>query len=159
MPRAVKVGGIRSASDRIEASREADAIPEKREGFFEFRSARAAYILSLRRRRIERGPDGETIEVAPRSKMDSALDMVKFENHYFATKDPEVADLIMSKPGFRKFEKWDDGGEFWTLEAERMAQDNALERELREKIASRPDIAERVLRPGPSKDLVPPQVS
>ena len=159
MPRAVKVGGIRSASDRIEASHEPDEIPEKREGFYAFRAAKAGYWLSLRRRKIERGPDGETIEVSPRSSMDSALDWIKFENHYFETKDPELAKLIMSKPGFRSIEKWDDGGEFWTLEAERTAQDNALERELREKIASRPDIAERVLRPGPAKDLVPPQVS
>lgn len=157
MPR-VKVGGLRSAASR-EAQPEETALPEKKQGLFQFRSARAAYILSLRRRRIERGPDGEAVEIAPRSKQDTALDWVHFENHYFETTDPELAELIKSKPGFRTLNKWNDGGEFWSLEDEKAAQDSALERELRQKIAERPDIAERVLRPGKSEDFTVPQVS
>lgn len=151
-----KVGGLRQAADRERAPEE-EVLPAKREGRYQFRSARAAYILSLRRRRIERGPDGEAIEVSPRSKADNALDWVHFENHYFETTDPEIADLIMAKPGYRTLEKWDDGGEFWSLEAEAAARDKAYEVELRRMIAAQPAIADRVLRPGKSETLVPPQ--
>ena len=157
MPRP-KVGGLRSVADR-EVAAEVTALPDKKQGKYQFRSARAAYILSLRRRRIERGPDGESIEVSPRSKQDTALDWVHFENHYFETTDQELADLIKSKAGYRTLAKWDDGGEFWSLEDEKAAQDKALEVELRRQIAARPDIAERVLRPGKSEDFAVPQNS
>jgi hypothetical protein len=158
MPRGVKVGGLRSAADR-EAQPSEDALPDKKQGRYQFRSARAAYILSLRRRRIERGPDNEAIEVAPRSKEDTPLDWVHFENHYFETTDKELADLIKTKPGYRTLAKWNDGGEFWSLDDEKAAQDAALEVELRRMLEANPKIAERVLRPGKSEDFTVPPVA
>ena len=49
------------------------------------------------------------------------------------------------------------GLEFWDLADEKAAHDKALEEELRQRIADRPDIAERVLKPSDAKDLAVPQ--
>jgi hypothetical protein len=155
LPR-TKVGGLRSAASRDVVEDREIALPDEKQDKFQFRSRNASYLLSLRRRRIERGPDGEIIETAPRSKQDTPLDWVRFENFYFETDDPELADLIRAKPGFALPS---EGGEFWDLRDEKIAQDKAYEEELRRRISERPDIAERVLRPGKTEDFSVPQVS
>jgi hypothetical protein len=151
MPR-TKVGGLRSAAQGALAPDET-VLPESREGRFQFRSKAASFVLSLRRRRILRGPDGEAIEEAPRSKLDNAMDWVKFEDHNYETEDPEIADLIRAKPGYGM------GLQFWSLDEQRAAHDKAYEEELRRKIADRPDIAKRVLKPSDKEDFTVPQVS
>jgi hypothetical protein len=142
------VGGLRSTA-RVAADEQPIALPEKRKTFA-FCSRAAALRLGLRRRRIMRDPDGFPIEEAPRSKMDNALDEVKFENNYFETDDPELAKAIREKEGFGV------GREFWALEDQQKAQDEALERELRARLEARPDIAARVLRPSEASDFALP---
>ena len=151
MARKTRVGGLRSATSREIAEEQPTALPDRRQGTYQFRSRNASYLLSGRRRRITRGPDGEAIEEAPRSKMDNALDWVRFEDHSYETKDPEIAKHIKEAPGYGM------GLEFWDLADEKAAHDKALETELRQRIAERPDIAERVLKPSDAKDLAVPQ--
>jgi hypothetical protein len=61
--------------------------------------------------------------------------------------------LIKAKPGYGM------GLEFWALNEERAAHDAAYEDELRRRIAERPDIAKRVLKPSDKEDFTVPQVS
>ena len=100
MARKTRVGGLRSATSREIAEEQPTALPDRRQGRYIFRSRNASYLLSGRRRRITRGPDGEAIEEAPRSKMDNALDWVRFEDHSYETKDPEIAKHIKEAPGY-----------------------------------------------------------
>lgn len=155
MPR-TKVTGLRSVAGGAVAADEETALPDKKQGLFQFRSRNAGYVLSLRRRRITRGPDGEAIEEAPRSKADSPLDWVRFEDHNFTTQDLELVELIKSK---EQYGLPQDGGEFWLLDDERAARDVALEAELRQRLEDRPDIAKRVLKPSKSEDLSVPPVT
>lgn len=148
MPR-TKVGGVRSVGS-VHAQ-EATALPDRKKGKFQFRSRAASFLLSLRRRRTSRGPDGELIEEAPRSKMDNPLDWVRFEDHSFETVDHEVAKLIKEKDGYGL------GLQFWSLDEEKVAHDKAYEEELRRKIEERPDIAARVLKPSEAEDFTVPQ--
>lgn len=146
-----KVGGLRSAASRDIEEEQPTALPDRRKGTFQFRSRAASFVLSLRRRRITRGPDGEVVEEAPRSKDDNALDWVKFEDHSYETQDPEIAQLIKTKPGYGM------GLEFWDLAEEMAAHDAAEEQELRRRLEARPDIAARVLKPSEAKDFTVPQ--
>jgi hypothetical protein len=150
LPR-TKVGGLRSTVRGVSAD-ERTVLPAKKQDKFQFCSANAGFILSLRRRRTRNGPDGETIVEVPRSKRDNPIDWVRFENNYFETDDPELAQLIRDKPNYG-FEK----KRFWALDDQKAAQDEALERELRAKLAERPDIAERVLRQSEKDDFSVPQ--
>lgn len=150
MPR-VKVGGLRSVADREGAEEQQTALPAKKADRFQFASKNAALVLSLRRRRIHRGPDGEAIEEAPRSKKDNALDWVRFEDNYFETDDKELADLIKAKPGYGL------GLQFWAVDEQRAASEKAMEDELRRQIEARPDIAARVLKTSDQEDFTVPQ--
>lgn len=141
---------MRSVATR-EIVEEPTALPDRKKGTYQFRSRAASFMLSLRRRRTSRGPDGELIEEAPRSKMDNALDMVRFEDNLFETQDPEIAELIKAKPGYGL------GRDFWDLSDQKDAQDKALEAELRRKLEERPDIAARVLKPSDAEDFTVPQ--
>jgi len=146
-----KVGGLRSAASRDIQEEQPTALPDRKQGTYQFRSRASSLMLSLRRRRIVRGPDGEAVDEIPRSKQDSALDLVRFEDHSFVTTDPEVAKLIREKSGYGL------GLEFWALDVEQKAHDKALEDELRRKIEERPDIAKRVLKVSEADDLAVPQ--
>lgn len=150
MPK-TKVGGLRSAASRDIQEETSTALPGRKKDTYQFRSRAASFLLSLRRRRIVRGPDGEAVDEVPRSKQDNALDLVRFQDHSFETQDPEVAKLIREKDGFGV------GLQFWALEEEQAAHDKALEAELRRQIESRPDIAARVLKPSDKDDLTVPQ--
>lgn len=165
MAQPVKVGGLRTASETPPVAVVPEApfvLPDKKQGVYQFRSRAAALWYSLRRRRIERGPDGEKEEVAPRcgcknADHDLPLDLVHFENNYFETPCPKLAALIESKA--KQDGLWGVGNHIWSIEDERKAQDEALENELRARLAARPDIAERVLKPGVSDDFqLPPTV-
>ena len=153
---AVKVGGLRTTrvGDALEA--ETPAIPDKKTGLYQFRSANAAFRFSVRRRRIERGPDGEKMEVSPRTKdeYDLPMDLILFEDHYYETPSLELAEAIIEKA--KGLKVYGVGLQVWSLEDERNAHDAAYERELRERIKARPDIAARVLRPGSEEDFVLP---
>jgi hypothetical protein len=147
-----KVTGLRSA---VPAPAESDetVLPDIKTGKFQFRSKAASFVLSLRRRRTLRGPDGEGVDDAPRSKLDNPLDWIRFEDNNYETEDPEIAELIRSKDGFGL------GLRFWELKDEKAAHDKAYEDELRRRIAERPDIAKRVLKPSESEDFSVPQGS
>jgi hypothetical protein len=149
MGRPPKVGGLRSMATRQEDG-ESTALPTKRKTFA-FRSRASSLWLSLRRRRLVHGPDGEIQEEIARSKMDNPLDQVRFEDNNFQTDDPEIAQLIQSKEGYGL------GLQFWSLDDERSAQQLAEERELRARLAARPDLAERLLKPSDADDFVLPQ--
>jgi hypothetical protein len=155
MGRPPKVGGIRTTRD---ANSEPDsvALPGKKDGVYQFRSRAAAYRLGLRRRRILRGPDNEAVEEAPMSTdgTDTPLDWVVFENNYFETPSAELAALICKSKGFGV------GQLVWSLSDEKAQQEEAQVNELRARLAARPDLAERVLRPSDSADFkLPPPVA
>lgn len=99
------------------------------------------------------------MEVSPRTTdgHDAALDMVMFEDNYFETPSKELAEAIIAKAKAQKV--YGVGLSVWSLEDEKKAHDDAYERELRERIKARPDIAERVLRPSDSEDFVLPPPS
>ena len=152
MGRPPKVGGLRTTASR-DSEPESSALPTKKDGVYQFRSRAAAFRLSLRRRRIIRGPDNEAVEESPRSVdgTDVPLDWVIFENNYFETPSKDLADLICKSRGFGV------GQLVWSLSDEKNEQDAAMERELRARIEARPDIAARVLRPSDSEDFkLPP---
>ena len=156
MGRPPKVGGLRTIGNRDTSEPESSALPTKKDGVYQFRSRAAAYRLSLRRRRILRGPDNEAIEEPPRATdgTDSALDWVIFENNYFETASADLAALICKSPEFGV------GRKVWSLSDEKNEQDAAMERELRARIEARPDIAARVLRPSSEEDFkLPPAVA
>jgi hypothetical protein len=153
MVRATKVGGLRSAAQRDVVGPDETVLPEIKQDRYQFRSKASSLFLSLRRRRTLRGPDGEAIDDVPRSKQDNPLDMVRFEDHHYETTDPEIAELIKSKQGYGL------GEQFWSLSDERAAHDIAYEEELRRKIAERPDIAKRVLKPSDDEDFTVPQAT
>lgn len=158
-----KVGGLRTTRESSGAEEEAAALPGKREGVYQFRSRAAALRLSLRRRRIERGPDGEKEEVSPRCRCcpePTALDMVIFEENYFQTPCRELADLIIATA--KRDGLYGVGQRVWSLEDEKRERDVALERELRARIEANPEIAARILRIAPSdaQDIaLPPPVA
>ncbi len=153
MPRRkTRVGGMRSAVSTQEVEPEI-AIPRQEKDEIRFCSKGSSYQLSLTRRIITRGPDGQATEEALRTKADNPMDGIKFENHEFKTTDPELADLIRKAPGYGL------GLDFWDMEEQRVAQDEALKVELRRAIESRPDIAAKVITPSDSKDFVLPPVS
>jgi hypothetical protein len=157
MARPPKVGGIRTTRIGGEAAEpEAPALPDVKTGIYQFRSKAPAFRISVRRRRIERGPDGETMEVAPRTKdeHDLPLDLIKFEDNYFETPSKEQADALIGKMVSLKL--YGMGLEVWSVEEERQAMDNAFEKELRDRIAARPDIAARVLKPSDAEDFALP---
>ena len=160
MARPARVGGLRTTRVGDALEPETPAIPDKKTGFYQFRSKAASFRFSMRRRRIERGPDGEKMEVSPRTKddLDIPLDWVLFEDHYFETPSKELAEAMISKA--KEMRTYGVGAEIWTVEDERQAHDTAYERELRERIRARPDIAARVLKPGTEEDfeLPPPAI-
>jgi len=58
-----------------------------------------------------------------------------------------------------KIEGYGVGREVWSLGDEKDEQDAALERELRARLAARPDIATKVLKPSGAEDFtLPPPV-
>ena len=153
MPRRkTRVGGMRSAVSTEEVEPEI-ALPRQEKGLFIFCSKASSYQLSLTRRRVFRGPDGEATEEALRTKADNPMDWIKFENHEFKTEDPELAARIHKAPGYGL--KLD----FWDVEEQRLAQDEALKVELRRAIENRPDIAAKVITPTATKDFTLPPVS
>lgn len=158
MGRPPKVGGIRSTRIGGEEP-EAAVLPDKKTGIYQFRSRAASFRFSVRRRRIERGPDGEKMEVAPRTsdEHDAPLDWVLFEDNNFETPSQELAEAIVEKA--RKAKVYGVGLDLWSLEEEKSAHDEAYERELRARIKERPDIAARVLTPGDAEDFVMPSSS
>lgn len=155
MARPPKVGGIRT-SGLVASEPEAPVLPDKKTGIYQFRSRAASFRFSVRRRRIERGPDGEKMEMAPRTKdeFDAPLDWILFEDNYFETPSKELAEAIVEKA--RKMKIYGVGLDLWNLEDEKTAHDQAYENELRERIKARPDIAARVLTPGDAEDFVMP---
>jgi len=150
LPR-TKVGGLRSTTaSEIREDRET-VLPDRKQDKFQFCSRASSFILSLRRRRTSRGPDGEVISDPPRSKRENALDWIRFENNYYETDDKEISELIKAKEGYGV------GREFWALEDQKREQDLAEEKELRRRLEARPDLRDRVLRPSESEDLAVPQ--
>lgn len=157
MGRPPKVGGIRTTRIGDAAEDETPVLPDRKTGIYQFRSRAASFRLSVRRRRIERGPDGEKMEVSPRTadEFDAPLDQIRFEDNYFETPSKELAEAVVAKA--KSLKTYGVGLEIWSLEDEKSARDAALERELRERIQSRPDIADRVLRPGTADEVkLPP---
>lgn len=155
MGRPPKVGGIRTTRDQ-NSEPDSFALPGKKDGVYQFRSRAAAYRLGLRRRRILRGPDNEAVEEAPMSTdgTDTPLDWVVFENNYFETPSAELAALICKSKGFGV------GQLVWSLSDEKAQQEEAQVQELRARLAARPDLAERVLRPSDAQDFtLPPPVA
>lgn len=155
MGRPPKVGGLRTTRS-AEDDNEPSVLPDKKSGLYQFRSRAASFRFSVRRRRIERGPDNEAVEVSPRTKdeFDVPLDWVLFENNYFETASKEQAEAMVEKA--KSLRCYGVGLELWSLEDEREKHDEAYERELRAQIAARPDIAARVLKPSDSEDFVLP---
>ena len=156
MGRPPKVGGLRTTRVSDASEPEVPVLPDKKTGIYQFRSRAAAFRFGVRRRRIERGPDGEAMEVSPRTKdeFDAPMDTIKFEDNYFETESKELAEAIVDKA--KKTRVYGVGLEIWSLEDEKQARDNALEHELRVRLAERPDIAARVLKPSDSEDFVLP---
>lgn len=158
-----KVGGLRTTRVGDAAEPDSSTLPDEKSGLYQFRSRAAALRLSLRRRRIERGPDGEKEEVSPRSKdgQDVPLDMVTFEDNYFETPSRELADLIIERAKVMGI--YGVGLGVWSLNDEKRDRDAALERELRARIEANPEIAARVgirLTPSDAPDLkLPPPVA
>ena len=156
MPRA-KVGGLRSASplrSDEQQEQEATALPARKAGRVMFRSKAAAYRVSIKRRIKKFSPDGEKTEIIPETSTGTPLDWVKFEENHFETADPELAEALKALP---QYGMPSAGGEFWDVEDQRAAQDAAEVEELKRRLASRPDLAERVLRPGTAEDFALPE--
>lgn len=153
MGRPPKVGGLRTTRIGEADGSEPSVLPQPKQGMYQFRSSAPSLRFSVRRRRIERGPDGEKEEVAPRTKdgFDVPMDIVMFEDNYFETPSPELATAIIEKATSLRL--YGVGLTLWSLADEKAAQDAALERELRARVESRPDIAARVLRPGEAEDF------
>jgi len=161
MGRPAKVGGLRTTRDQgALESTEPSSLPDKKVGIYQFRSRAASLRYSLKRRRIERGPEGEKEEVVPRTRDDAPLDWVIFENNYFETTSRELAETIVAKA--KADGKYGVGSEVWSLEDEKRERDAALENELRARIAANPEIADRMglrLTPSDATDIVlPPPV-
>ncbi len=145
------VSGLRSA---VAAPAEPEnALPQREKGLYRFCSKASSYQLQLTRRRIFRGPDGAPTEEALRTKADNPMDGIKFESHIFETRDKELAELVRKAPGYGL------GLDFWDVEEQRLAQDDALASELRRSIENRPDIAAKVITPSTSKDFILPPVN
>jgi hypothetical protein len=91
-----QVGGIRTSGERerIQSGVEPDlSVPEALNKKFKhvFQSRKAAFIISLKRRRIHYLPDGGKDESVPETTAGSRLDMVRFIDHFYRTDDDEVA--------------------------------------------------------------------
>ncbi len=158
---APKVGGLRTTRAAESSETTPAALPSKKSGLYQFRSRAASLRYSVRRRRIERGPDGEKEEVSPRTKdgHDAPLDWVIFENNYFETASRELAEAFVAK--VTAMGQYGVGAEVWSLEDERRAQDDAAERELRARVEANPEIAARLgfkpIVPGEAQDFeLPP---
>ena len=153
MARPPKVVGLRTTTIGEAAEAETPVLPDAKTGIYQFRSRAAAYRFSVRRRRIDRGPDGEKMEVAPHTSdgHDIPMDLVKFEDNNFQTPSKELADAIVEKA--KKGNIYGVGLEIWSLQDEKAAIDFALEKELRDRLAARPDIAARVLKPSDAPDF------
>ena len=147
------VGGLRSLASRADAAKEPGQIelPAQKADRFQFISRNAALRLSLKRRIVRYMPDGEKIEEIPNTKMGNPLDVVAFEENYFETEDPEVAEAICKKEGYGV------GREFWLLEDQKKALDEAEEREIRARLQAKPHLLERVLRPSDSASFELPK--
>ena len=156
MPRA-KVGGLRSASplrsDEQQPEKEPTALPAREAGKWKFRSKAAAFRLSIRRRVVKFLADGEKREIVPETASGTPLDMVKFEDNCFETTDPELAAALKALPNYGMPTA---GGEFWDVEEQRKAQDDAEVAELKRRLQARPDLAERVFEPGTAEDFALP---
>ena len=152
MPRP-RVGGLRTTRVGEAAEPEPSILPDKKTGVYQFRSRAAAFRFSVKRRRIERGPEGERSEVSPRTsdEFEAPLDWVIFEDNYFGTPSLELAEAMIQKG--KKARVYGVGLAFWSLEDEKAAHDLAYEQELRARIEARPDIAARVLKPSDSEDF------
>ena len=157
MGRPPKVGGLRTTRDTSGASDEPAVLPDQKSGLYQFRSRAAALRYSVRRRRIERGPDGDKEEVSPRSKdgHDAPLDWVIFENNYFETPSQELADALVAK--VKSMGQYGVGREVWSLVDEKAAQEAATERQYRAMAEARPDLAARVFKPTDAEDFALPQ--
>ena len=153
MARPAKVVGLRTSGLGEATEPEAPVLPTKKQGMYQFRAAKASFRLSLTRRRVGRDvKTGERYEEAQRSTdgFDVPLDQVLFEDNYFETPSKDLAELIRNTKGYGV------GREVWAIEDQKAAQDMAMENELRARIAARPDIAARVLKPSDSEDFVLP---
>jgi hypothetical protein len=159
MARPPKVGGLRTTriGEGIEA--EPPVLPDSKTGIYQFRSRAASFRFSVRRRRIERGPDGEKQEVAPHTsdEFDLPLDMIRFEDHNFETPSKELAEAVVDKA--KKAKIYGVGLDLWSLEDEKAAHAAAKEREFAAFVKANPDIAARVLKPSDSEDFVLPAPS
>jgi len=159
MARPAKVGGLRTTRTDDPRESEAGALPTAKQGVYQFRSKSPAFRLSLRRRRIERGPDGEREEVSPRSRdgLDVSLDMIAFENNYFETPSLELAEAIVAKA--KALGAYGVGSEVWTLEDEKKSREDAIEREIRERVLNNPEIAAKMglsIKPSDASEAVLP---
>jgi len=154
MPRP-KVSGLRTALRSEERSEhEPSVLPDRKPGKVQFRSNITAYRLSIKRRVVKRDADGERYEVVPQTKLGTPLDMIKFEENLFVTEDMELVEILK---GLKQYGLPSQGGEFWDVEDQRAAQDAAEVVELRRRLQSRPDLAEKVFKPGTAEDFVLPQ--
>ena len=154
MPRP-KVGGLRSAFRSEEKDeKETTALPARKNGKVQFQSKAAAYRLSVRRRIIKFAADGEKYEDIPKTAIGTPLDQVIFENNYFETEDMELAEAMKKT---RSYGMPSQGGEFWDLEEMRAMQDAAEVSELKRRLAQRPDLAEKVFKPGTAEGLELPE--
>lgn len=155
MPRA-KVGGLRSTlrSDE-QPEKEATALPARKAGKVQFRSKAANFRVSIKRRAIKVDPStGERYEVVPETAAGTPFDQVKFEENYFETSDLELAAALKDLPMYGMPSA---GGEFWDVEEQRQAQDAAEVEELKRRLQARPDLAQRVFKPGTAEDFVLPE--
>jgi hypothetical protein len=163
MARPAKVGGLRTTRADDPHAVEDLSLPSDKQGVYQFRSKAAAFRLSLRRRRIERGPDGEKEEVSPRSKdgHDAPLDLVVFEDNYYETPSRELAELIVKRS--KELGLYGVGAGVWSLEDEKAARNLAMERELRARIEASPEVAAKLgirLTPSDAQDIeLPPPVA
>lgn len=163
MARPARVGGLRTTRTDDPSAIDNASLPSNKQGVYQFRSKAAAFRVSLRRRRIERGPDGEKEEVSPRSKdgFDAPLDLVVFEDNYFETPSLELAELIVKRA--KEMGIYGVGAGVWSLEDERVATSQAMERELRARIEANPEVAAKLgirLAPSDAPDIeLPPSVA
>jgi len=149
-----RVGGLRSTLHSDEQEPQATVLPAPKNGKVVFRSSAPAYRLSIRRRIVKHAADGERYEDIPKTASGTPLDMVLFEDGLFETDDMELAAVLKDH---KKHGLPQQGGEFWDVEIQRKAQDDAEVEELKRRLTARPDLMDRVFKPGTAEDFTMPE--
>src|SRR3990172_526259 len=150
-----RVSGLCSTSSlrSDEQPEKETALPERKAGKVQFRSKAGAYRISVKRRIVKFLPDGQRHEDIPQTASGTPLDGVKFEDNHYETDDMELVKILKD---LKQYGLPADGGEFWDVEDQRAAQDAAEVDELKRRLKARPDLAEKVFKPGTAEDFALP---